>query len=82
VIVEMRVSGPAGPAQLFWTTASLPGTSEAASEHAETIADAAWHDYVFPVARNWAWSGCITSLRFDPATKKDVTIEIRSIRLE
>lgn len=82
VIVEMRISRPAGAAQLFWTTQSKPRAGEATSAAAATIADGQWHECVFNVSKNANWDGCVTSLRLDPAQKQDVAIEIKSIRLE
>ena len=82
LVVEMRSRAPSGPVQLFWTTMTEPATSEPASVSAPTLADGRWHHYVLPVATNPHWGGCITSLRFDPATIKDAAIEIKSVRLE
>jgi len=81
VVVEMRISRP-GDAQLFWTTASEPGATEAASLHASTTADGQFHRYTFDVAKNEHWGGCVTSLRLDPAAAAEVTVEISSIELE
>ncbi len=80
-IVQMRVNRPAGSAQLFWSTTGSGVTGEA-SVLVDTIGDGQWHSYVFEVAKNPNWGGCITSLRFDPAAKEGVTVEIKSIRLE
>jgi len=80
-IVEMRVNRPAGSAQLFWSTTGAGVTGEA-SVLVDTIGDGQWHSYVFEVAKNQNWGGCVTSLRFDPAAKEGITIEIKSIRLE
>ncbi|MGO8679286.1 MAG: LamG-like jellyroll fold domain-containing protein [Limisphaerales bacterium] len=80
-IVEMKLSR-AGTAQLFWTTSSEPATSEPASVTAPVGADGQFHTCVLPVGQNEHWTGCITSLRFDPTTASGVTIEIRAIRLE
>ena len=80
-VVEIRLSKP-GVAQLFWTTATEPGTSEAASVTAPVPGDGQFHRCVLEVGRNEHWSGAITSLRFDPTMEKGVRIEIRSIGLE
>jgi hypothetical protein len=82
VIVDMRLSQPAGAAQLFWSTVTSPQTSEAASVSVQTVADGQWHSYTFDVGGNPQWGGCITALRFDPATQKGVTVELKSVRLE
>lgn len=82
VVVEMRLSRPAGPAQLFWSTVTAPQASEDASVVVPTVADGLWHQYIFAVGQNPHWDGCITSLRFDPATREGVTVELKSIRLE
>jgi hypothetical protein len=81
VVVDMRVSQSDG-AQLFWTTASDPRTSEAASAHVQTTADGEFRRYVFDVGANDYWGGCVTSLRFDPTNAAGVDIEMRSIGLE
>jgi len=80
-IVEMRLNR-AGTAQLFWTTSSEPATSEAASVRASVVADGQFHACSLPVGQNDHWTGCVTSLRFDPTTDSGVTIEIRAFRLE
>jgi len=82
VVVEMRISRLAGGAQLFWATPTTPTPTEATSVVLPTVADGQWHSYRFPVGQNPHWGGCVTSLRFDPATKEHVTVEIKSIRLE
>ena len=82
LVVAMRSRSPSGPVQLFWTTVTEPATSEAAGVSAATVADGRWHRYALPVATNPHWGGCVTSLRFDPATVKGAAIEIKSIRLE
>jgi len=81
VVVEMRVS-QSGGAQLFWTTAAEPGTSEAASAHVQTTADGEFHRYAFDVGGKEHWGGCVTSLRFDPTNAAGVNIEVRRIELE
>ncbi len=81
LVVEMRVSRPGG-AQLFWSTASEPFMTEVASLTLPAAADGQFHRYVFEVGKNGHWSGCVTGLRFDPATQTGVVVEIRSIRLE
>ena len=81
VVVEMRVS-ESGGAQLFWTTASEPRTSERASAHVTTTADGQFHRYAFDVGGSEYWGGCVTSLRFDPTNAAGVTIEVRRIELE
>ena len=81
VVVDLRVSRP-GVAQLFWTTPSAPGASEAASVTAPVLADGQFNACEFAVARNAHWTGCIQSLRFDPTAESGVKVEIRSIRLE
>jgi len=81
VVVEMRVSQP-GAAQLFWSTTSRPDMSESASLHLATAADGQFHRYAFEVATNEHWGGCVTGLRFDPAVKAGVVVEIRAIRLD
>ncbi len=81
VIVEMRVSQPSG-AQLFWSTVSHPDMTEDGSLTLPTTADGQFHRYAFDVAKNAHWSGCVTGLRFDPAAKAGVVIEVRSIGLE
>jgi hypothetical protein len=80
-IVEMRLSRP-GTAQLFWATSSEPAASEPASVTAPVVADGRFHACSFAVGQNEHWSGCITSLRFDPTTASGVTVEVRAIRLE
>jgi hypothetical protein len=80
-VVEMRLSR-AGTAQLFWTTSSEPATSEPASVTVPVPADGQFHACTFPLGQNQHWSGCVTSLRFDPTSDSGVKIEIRSIRLE
>lgn len=80
-IVEMRLNRPAGSAQLFWSTTGS-GVNGDASVVVNTVADSQWHSYVFEVAKNQNWGGCVTSLRFDPASEEGVTVEIKSIRLE
>jgi hypothetical protein len=82
VIVEMRLNRPAGDAQLFWSTVTAPQPTEAAGATVPTIADGQWHSYTFAVGENPQWGGCVTSLRLDPATQKDVTVEVKSVRLE
>jgi len=77
----MRLNRSAGSAQLFWSTTGS-GVNGDASVLVNTVADGQWHSYVFEVAKNQNWGGCITSLRFDPASKEGVTVEIKSIRLE
>ena len=81
VIVEMRLSHPAGGAQLFWAT-TASGVSEAASVSVPTLADGRWHTYTFEVGQNPNWGGCVTAFRFDPTSEPGVTVEIKSIRLE
>ena len=81
VVVEMKVS-QAGGAQLFWTTASAPGTSEAASTKVATVADGQFQPYTFEVGKNEYWGGCLTGMRLDPSAAEGVTVEIKSIRLE
>ncbi len=81
LVVEMRVSRP-GSAQLFWSTATMPQTSEAASVSVGTRGDGQFHAYEFAVGRNDHWGGCVTGLRLDPAVAAGVAIEIRSIRME
>jgi hypothetical protein len=81
VVVNMRVSKP-GDAQLFWSTTSVPGASEAASLHAVTVADGQFHRYVLEVGKSEYWGGCVTSLRLDPASEAGVTIEIESVELQ
>ena len=81
VLVEMRVSRPGG-AQVFWSTVSQPSTSETSSLTLPTAGDDQFHRYVFEVAKNESWSGCVTSLRLDPTAESGVVVEIRSIRLE
>ena len=81
LVVEMRASRP-GPAQVFWATASTPGTSETASAHARVPADGQFHRVVFDLGANAHWGGCVTGLRFDPAAAEGVLIEVRAIRLE
>ncbi len=61
---------------------TAPQPTEAASVAVPTVADGRWHRYTFAVGTNPHWGGCVTSLRFDPATEKGVTVEIKSIRLE
>jgi hypothetical protein len=80
-VVEMRLSRPAGSAQLFWSTKTA-GANGAASVVLPTVADGQWHSYTFDVGKNPEWGGCITSLRFDPGSEEGVVFEIRSIRLE
>ena len=82
VVVEMRLSQPAGAAQLFWSTVTAPQPGEAASVSLPTVADGRWHRYTFAVGNNPHWGGCITSLRLDPATREGVTVELKSIRVE
>jgi len=81
VVVEIKVS-QSGSAQLFWTTASAPGTSEAASAHVATTADGQFHPYAFEVSKNEYWGGCLTGMRLDPAVAEGVTMEIRAIKIE
>jgi len=81
VVVDMRVS-ESGGAQLFWTTASDPRTSEASSSHVQTTGDGQFHQYVFDVGTSSYWGGCVTSLRFDPTNASGVMVEVRGIRLE
>jgi hypothetical protein len=81
VVVEMRVSRPGGT-QLFWSTVSHPDMTEDGSISLPTTADGQFHRYTFEVAKNEHWGGCVTGLRFDPAAKAGVVIEIRSITLE
>lgn len=81
VRVELRLSKP-GAAQLFWTTASEPAASEVASVTVPVPANGQFHTCSFEVAKNDHWSGCITSLRFDPVSESGVAVEIRSISLE
>jgi hypothetical protein len=82
VVVEMRVDRSTSAAQLFWGTVTTPRMGEATSSAANVIADGQWHRYVFEVAKNPTWSGCVTSLRFDPTQDKGVAVEIKSIRVE
>ena len=64
LVVEMRVS-QLSQAQVFWTTASLPGASESASAHSTPVpADGRFHRLVFDLAGNEHWGGCLTGLRF------------------
>jgi hypothetical protein len=81
LLAELRFDKPAGSAQLFWATTSA-SVSEATSVSVPTVADGQWHTYTFELAKNPNWGGCVTSLRFDPASEPGVTVEIRSIRLE
>jgi len=81
LVVEMRASQP-GHAQVFWSTTSAPGASEAASAHAEVPADGQFHRVVFHLCGNEHWGGCLTGLRFGPTGAEGVRIEIRAIRLE
>jgi hypothetical protein len=46
------------------------------------VAHGQFHRYAFEVAKNEHWSGCVTGLRFDPAVRAGVVVEIRSIRAE
>jgi hypothetical protein len=79
--VEMRLSR-SGTAQLFWTTSSEPAASEPASLSVPVVADGQFHACSFPLGQNEHWSGCVTSLRFDPTAAAGVTIQVRAIRLE
>ncbi|MEI6499867.1 MAG: LamG-like jellyroll fold domain-containing protein [Armatimonadota bacterium] len=81
VVVDMRVS-QSGGAQLFWTSASVPGAQEAASATVETTADGQFHRYTFEVGKNDRWGGCLTGFRLDPAVASGVKIEIKSIELQ
>ncbi|MGA2865533.1 MAG: LamG-like jellyroll fold domain-containing protein [Verrucomicrobiota bacterium] len=76
-LAEMRLSRP-GTAQLFWTTPSEPAASEAASVTAPVVGDGQFHTCLLPVGQNEHWTGCITSLRFDPTTASGVVVEIRA----
>ena len=71
-----------GRAQLFWSTASHPDMTEDGGLTLSTTADGQFHRYVFDAAKNRHWGGCVTGLRFDPAAKAGVVVEIRSIALE
>ena len=61
---------------------TAPQPTEAASVVVPTVADGQWHTYTFAVGQNPHWDGCITSLRFDPATREGVTVELKSVHLE
>ena len=63
----------------FWTPIN---PVQAASAHAEVPADGRFHRVVFELGSNEHWSGCLTSLRFDPTGSAGVAIEIRALRLE
>jgi hypothetical protein len=80
-VVDLKLSRP-GTAQLFWTTASETSTSEAASASLPVAGDGQFHTCMFELGKNDHWTGCITSLRFDPTTEAGVSVEIRGIRLE
>jgi hypothetical protein len=82
VFVEMRLNRPVGAAQLFWSTVSMPKPNESTAVPVDTIPDGQWRRYEFPVGKNPNWSGCVTSLRFDPGDQKDVAVEIRAISVE
>jgi len=79
--VEMRISRTSD-AQLFWSTSSAPGMSEAASLHAQAPADGRFHRLVFELGRSEHWGGCLTGLRFDPTSSEGVSVEIRDINLQ
>ncbi|MCX6925934.1 MAG: hypothetical protein NT154_22420 [Verrucomicrobia bacterium] len=80
-VVEMKLSRP-GTAQLFWRTFSDSSASEVASISVPIAGDGQFHTCVFEIGKNDQWAGCITSLRFDPATEPGVAVEIRTIRSE
>jgi hypothetical protein len=81
LVVEMRISRTSD-AQLFWSTSSAPGMSEAASLHAQAPADGRFHRLVFELGRSEHWGGCLTGLRFDPTSSEGVSVEIRDINLQ
>lgn len=80
-VVDMKTSRT-GSAQVFWSTSSMPGMSEAASAHAPVPADGQFHRVEFNLRENPSWGGCLTGLRFDPTSAEDVLIEIQAIKLE
>jgi hypothetical protein len=80
VVVRMR-TGRGGHVQLFWTTASAPTASEAASL-SRPLAAGAEQTVVFDVGGSDLWSGCVTGLRLDPGDHEGVELAIREIRLD
>jgi len=76
--VEMRTTAPDTP-QLFWTTTTA-GMSENNSVRFEVPGDGRFHVHRVEIGRLSYWTGLVTGLRFDPATRPGVGFEIRSIR--
>ena len=76
--VRMKVDAGA-MAQVFWTTADAPTTTEEASVQVTLIADGAWHDYIFALAENPRWTGIVRQLRFDPTQAAGAHFTIASI---
>ncbi len=76
--VEMRTSEPT-TAQLFWSTTTA-ATSENNSIRLELPGDNRFRTHWIDLATRPYWTGLITALRFDPATKAGTRFEIRGLR--
>lgn len=84
LIIRMRLDGlegPAGAAQLFWSSGGA-ATSQAASVTFPIEEHGAIHTYTLDLAANPRWRGRITRLRFDPCSKRDIAIAIDRFAFE
>jgi hypothetical protein len=77
----MKNGTPGNDAQFFWTTTTSGNFSETRSKHIPIIpTDAGFTEYTADLATVAAWSGTVTSMRFDPANAAG-RLEIDSIVL-
>ncbi len=83
--VRMKVSpspdGKPDMAQLFWAT-SNSGLTEDQSLRKDVPADGQFHDIVFDLTQAPQFKGMLTEFRFDPSCRKDIDIEIDSMKLD